>query len=85
MNLSKLQDRVKDRKAWHTAVSGVTYSWTHVATEQQQQQICKKSFLSSQFFLINVHVIPLLPGHTIRFYFSESMNLCGAILLSLGL
>ena len=28
MNLSKLQETVKDRKAWCVAVHGVTKSWT---------------------------------------------------------
>ena len=28
MNLSKLQELVMDRKAWHAAVHGVTKSWT---------------------------------------------------------
>ena len=28
MSLSKLQEMVKDREAWHTAVHGVTKSWT---------------------------------------------------------
>ena len=28
MNLSKLQDTVKDRTAWHAEVHGVTKSWT---------------------------------------------------------
>ena len=28
MNLSKLQEIVKDRESWHTAVHGVTKSWT---------------------------------------------------------
>ena len=28
MNLSKLKEIVKDREAWHTAVPGVTKSWT---------------------------------------------------------
>ena len=28
MNLSKLQEIVKDREAWHTAVHGVTKCWT---------------------------------------------------------
>ena len=27
-NLSKLQEIVKNRKAWHAAVHGVTKSWT---------------------------------------------------------
>ena len=39
MSLSKLQDMVKDRKAWHAAVHGVAKSWTRLSdrtTEQQQ-------------------------------------------------
>ena len=28
MNLSKLQEIMKDREAWHVAVHGVTESWT---------------------------------------------------------
>ena len=28
MNLGKLQEMVRDRKAWHATVHGVTKSWT---------------------------------------------------------
>ena len=28
MSLSKLQEKMKDGKAWHAAVHGVTKSWT---------------------------------------------------------
>ena len=31
MNLSKLQEMVKDRGAWHAAVHGVTKSWTRLS------------------------------------------------------
>ena len=31
MSLSKLQDLVMDREAWHTAVHGVTKSWTRLS------------------------------------------------------
>ena len=30
MNLSKLQEMVKDREAWHAAVHGVMKSWTQL-------------------------------------------------------
>ena len=32
MSLSKLQETVKDREAWHAAVHGVTKSWTQLST-----------------------------------------------------
>ena len=38
MNLSKPQEIVEGREAWHTAVHGVTMSQTDLAAEQQQQQ-----------------------------------------------
>ena len=31
MSLSKLQDMVKDREAWHAAVHGVAKSWTQLS------------------------------------------------------
>ena len=31
MSLSKLQEIVKDREAWHAAVRGVTKSWTRLS------------------------------------------------------
>ena len=37
VSLSKLQEVVKDREAWHSAVHGVTESQTQLSDEQQQQ------------------------------------------------
>ena len=37
MNLSKLQEMVKDREAWHAAVHGVTRVRHNSASEQRQQ------------------------------------------------
>ena len=31
MTLSKLRETVKDRKAWHAAVRGVTKNWTQLS------------------------------------------------------
>ena len=31
MNLSKLQEMIKDREAWHAAVYGVTKRWTQLS------------------------------------------------------
>ena len=36
MNLSKLQEMVKDREAWRAAAHGVAKSQTRLVTEQQQ-------------------------------------------------
>ena len=41
MSLSKLQEMVRDREAWHAAVRGVTKNQHQLATEQKQ-------FLSSK-------------------------------------
>ena len=42
MNLSKLQDIVKKREAWHAAIHGVSrVGETNLVTEQQQNDIGK--------------------------------------------
>ena len=38
MSLSKLQEIVKDREAWHAAVHGITWVRHDLVTEQQQQK-----------------------------------------------
>ena len=39
MSLSKLQEIVKDREAWHVAVCGVTKVGHHLANEHHHQQL----------------------------------------------
>ena len=46
MNLSKLQEIVKDREAWHAAVQGVTKSQTYLVTEEQQD---KENWATKQY------------------------------------
>ena len=40
MSLSKLQELVKDREAWHAAVHGVTKSWTGLSDELNWTEPC---------------------------------------------
>ena len=41
VNLSKLQETVKNKETWHPAVHGVTKSWHDLATAQQQHSLSK--------------------------------------------
>ena len=54
MNLLKLQEIMKDSEAWHTAVYGVTKSWTQLSDQTEQQQIAlkwrKKIYLNLELF-----------------------------------
>ena len=42
MNLSKLQEMVKDRKAWRAAVHGVAKSQTRLSDEQEAPQLVRQ-------------------------------------------
>ena len=57
MNLSKLQEMVKDREAWHAAVPGVAKSQTHDLATEQQQVIsgCSQTFFF--FFSLQTYVL----------------------------
>ena len=46
MNLSKLQEIVKDREAWRATVHGVTKSRTYLVTEEQQD---KENWATKQY------------------------------------
>ena len=39
MNLSKLREVVKDRKAWYAAVHGVTKSWTQLSNGTRTKKL----------------------------------------------
>ena len=54
MNLSKLQETVEDRGAWHSAVHGVTKSWTRLSnwTTIPWVQICRP----------RAHSLPVFPA-----------------------
>ena len=55
MSLSKLQEMVKDREAWHAAVHGITKSWTQLGdwttktTNYQKEKIRKHSYQKGQY------------------------------------
>ena len=50
MYLSKPQETVKDREAWHAAVHGVSRIGHNLATEQQQQSL--KIFLPNFIYIL---------------------------------
>ena len=50
ISLSKLQEIVKDREAWRTAVHGSQRVWHDLATEQQQQQLCQLKIWHNMWF-----------------------------------
>ena len=46
MSLSKFQNTVKDREAWHATAHEIAKSWTQLNKQQQQENITK--FLHDQ-------------------------------------
>ena len=39
LSLSKIQELVKDREAWHAAVHGVTKSWTQLSDRTELMHV----------------------------------------------
>ena len=64
MNLSRLQELVMDREAWHAAVHGVTKSWTWLVTELTDKG------KEDQHYLCDDYVGKMLeiPGNTLNRY-----------------
>ena len=52
MSLSKLQEMVKEKEAWYTAVHGVTKSWSQLMTEKLQHE-------NHAFFFFFLKTMPL--------------------------
>ena len=52
MSLSKLQEMVKEKEAWYTAVHGVTKSWSQLMTEKQQHENHAFFFFENHAFSI---------------------------------
>ena len=63
MSLSKLQEMVKDREAWHTAVHGVAKSRT---------QLSDSTELTSNACLLSVFLVSLARGLSITLIFSKN-------------
>ena len=69
LNLSKLQEMVKDREAWSAAVHRVANSWQDLVTEQQQLTREEGTVLEALAYY------PPLPGKVIKPLFSSPKNL----------
>ena len=88
MNLGKLQEMVKDRKAWHAAVHGVAKSqtrlgnWTTATQPKRQQTISEKghrvNILGNTGQTVCVTTTQLC-GHSKRSHKTEGEELKGAV------
>ena len=75
MNLSKLQEIVKDREAWWATVHGVTKSWTRLSTKQPHAYKAlvvgtdlQRTFPSLDTFMSSVP--PLRPSQQLGEYYT---------------
>ena len=66
MSQSQLWDMVKEREAWHTAVQGVTKSWTRLSdwttTQSDFRKLYKKNFRS------------IFQSQSLHYYFCQLQN-----------
>ena len=88
LSLNELWEMVKDREAWHAAVHGVTKSQTHLATEQQHNNIAstiiytmscfRKYFCQEKTHLIKTYFHQC---HLLKLYVKENMTVAPARLI----
>ena len=86
MKLSKLQETVKDREAWHTTARGVCWIWLSDWTTttnlemKHSKYLLQREFKPSHELFLKIEVL----GNGLRWWGNQEMNSFGGTLLPLG-
>ena len=92
MSLSKLQEMVKDREAWHAAVHGISKSltwpsdWTTATTSNKANLPIwgTGSFINLNLFLLGVAFCFMKPAHSTNLCFPENFTSVSVLKASLS-